>query len=164
MNEVQLCPQLAFLLTCECNGSACEVESDPAYSIQNMISRRSKQRDIILHILKSTTSHPTAEWIYNEARKELPNISLGTVYRNLKLLKDNGDILQLEIAPSFCRYDGNPQNHYHFRCEQCQRVFDVDIPIYHDIDNTAAEKTQFEISHHILEFRGLCHQCRSGTQ
>ena len=124
-----------------------------------MINRQSKQRDLVIRILRSTRSHPTAEWIYDEARKEMPSISLGTVYRNLSLLKDNGEILQLDIGPSLCRYDGNATNHYHFRCEQCQRVFDVDMPVMSAIDEEAASKTGFKVSHHIMEFRGICHEC-----
>lgn len=129
------------------------------HGYQNMNNRRSKQRETILRILRATTSHPTAEWIYDQTRKEIPSISLGTVYRNLKLLKDSGGILQLDINPSLSRYDGNPNNHYHFRCEGCDRVFDVDMPMISNIDEEVTHSTGFHVSHHILEFRGLCQEC-----
>ena len=62
------------------------------------MSRKSRQRDIILRVVKNTKSHPNADWVYDQVRKEIPNISLGTVYRNLKSLAEAGEILQLEIA------------------------------------------------------------------
>ncbi|MDY6836078.1 MAG: transcriptional repressor [Chloroflexota bacterium] len=134
------------------------------HGCHNMNHRRSKQRETILRILRSTKSHPTAEWIYDQTRMEMPSISLGTVYRNLKLLKDSGEILQLDITPSFSRYDGNPENHYHFRCEACDRVYDVDMPIISNIDDEVTQSTGFRVSHHILEFRGICQDCAQAKQ
>ena len=126
------------------------------------MSRRTKQRESILRVVKSTTSHPTADWIYDEVRKEIPIISLGTVYRNLKLLRESGEILELDFNGAFSRYDGKPYNHYHFRCEKCGRVFDVDEPVNRELDERIAQKTRFKISYHRLEFRGLCQECQNG--
>ena len=123
------------------------------------MKRRSKQRDVILRILRSTKSHPTAEWIYDEARKEIPSISLGTVYRNLKMLGADGEILQLDHCSTFTRYDGNALSHYHFRCDHCHRVFDVDLPLNPDLDVAAARQTGFRVASHFLEFKGLCKEC-----
>ena len=122
--------------------------------------KRTKQKEAILRVLRSTTSHPTADWVYDEVRKEIPNISLGTVYRNLKLLRQRGEISEIDLSSTFSRFDGNPDNHYHFRCEKCGRVFDVDEPINKELDERIAQKTGFKISHHRLEFRGLCKECR----
>ncbi len=122
--------------------------------------RKSKQRDAILRILMSTKSHPTAEWIYEEVKKEIPGISLGTVYRNLREMKKHGDILELEMAGGFGRFDGNSENHYHFRCEFCGRVFDVDEAVDGGIDKRVENKTGFKVSHHRLEFRGVCCDCQ----
>lgn len=126
--------------------------------------RESKQREAILRFVKGTSSHPTANHVYEEMRKEIPNISLGTVYRNLKLLKREGKISELDIADSKSRFDSNPHNHYHFRCERCGRVFDVDEPVNKKIDKRIAQKTGFKVSHHILEFRGLCKDCQSSNE
>lgn len=123
-------------------------------------SRKSKQKDSILRVVKETNSHPTAEWIYEEVRREIPNISLGTVYRNLKLLKQEGEISELCLAGTLSRFDGNVQNHYHFRCEQCERIFDMDEPVNEEIDKRIIQKTGFKVSHHVLEFRGLCKDCQ----
>lgn len=121
--------------------------------------RKSKQRDAIVRVLMSTKSHPTAEWIYEEVRKEMPNLSLGTVYRNLRMMKEKGEILELEQTGTFRRFDGNSANHYHFRCEKCSRVFDIDEPLVAGIDERVEKSTGFKVSHHRLEFRGLCRDC-----
>jgi Fur family peroxide stress response transcriptional regulator len=123
--------------------------------------RKSKQRDAILKVLMSTTSHPTAEWLYEEVRKEIPNISLGTVYRNLRLMKRQGEILELEQAGAHGRFDGNSANHYHFRCDECGMVFDIDEPLVVGIDERVERNTGFKVSHHRLEFRGLCRSCQT---
>ena len=122
--------------------------------------KRTRQKEAILRVIRSTTSHPTADWVYDEVRKEIPNISLGTVYRNLKLLRQSGEISEVDFGSTFSRFDGNPDNHYHFRCEKCGRVFDVDEPINKELDERIAQKTGFKISHHRLEFRGLCQECQ----
>ncbi|NWF78149.1 MAG: transcriptional repressor, partial [Chloroflexi bacterium] len=75
--------------------------------------RKTKQREAILRVLRNTTCHPTADWIYEEGRKDIPNISLGTVYRNLKLLREAGKILEIDLGGNFSRFDGNQDNHYH---------------------------------------------------
>jgi Fur family peroxide stress response transcriptional regulator len=124
--------------------------------------RKSKQREAIIRAVRGTNSHPTADWIYEEVRKEIPDISLGTVYRNLKLLRESGEILEIDLASTLSRFNGKPDNHYHFRCERCGRVFDVDEPVDEEINDRVAQKTGFRISHHRLEFRGLCKECQEG--
>ncbi len=124
------------------------------------MSRGSKQKDVILHTLMSTTSHPEADWVYEQVKKEIPHISLGTVYRDLKKLADEGKIQQLDIAGGTCRFDANARNHYHFRCERCGRVFDIDIPEEKGLNVKVAEKTGLKVNSHRLEFRGLCFDCQ----
>jgi Fur family peroxide stress response transcriptional regulator len=124
------------------------------------VNRRSKQREAIVRVLRGTKSHPTADWVYEQVRNEIPNISLGTVYRNLKMMKERGEVLELGSAGGLGRFDGNPQNHYHFRCDRCGRVYDIDEPIDRTIDERVAARTGFEVFHHRLEFRGLCIECQ----
>ncbi len=124
------------------------------------MARKSKQKQAVLRVLNDTTSHPTAKWIYEEVRKEIPDISLGTVYRNLKLLKREGRILELDFT-TLSRFNGNIHNHYHFRCERCGGIFDVDEPVDRVMDDRVAQKTGFKVTHHRLEFRGLCKDCQS---
>src|SRR4030042_116347 len=124
-----------------------------------MMLRRTKQRDAILMVLRDTSSHPTADWIYSEVRKDIPNISLGTVYRNLRLLRECGEISELDLCGTLARFDARRDNHYHFRCEKCGLVFDVDLPVDAEIDSGAEQKTGFAVSYHRLEFRGICESC-----
>ena len=125
------------------------------------MTRTSKQRTTILMVLKSTNRHPTADWIYEQARKKIHNISLGTVYRNLKLLKEEGIILELDFASStVSRFDGNTKDHQHFRCEQCGQVCDVDEPLQKRIDKKVAKQIGGQVFNHLLEFRGLCKDCQ----
>ena len=124
------------------------------------MARKSKQKQAILRVLNGTTSHPTAKWIYEEVRKEIPDISLGTVYRNLKLLQFEGKILEMDFT-NIGRFDSNIRNHYHFRCERCGGIFDVDMPVDKVMDDRVAQKTGFKVTNHRLEFRGLCRDCQS---
>ena len=114
----------------------------------------------ILKILRNTRSHPTADQIYDEVRKDIPNISKGTVYRNLQVLQEDGAISALNINGTQARYEGKLESHYHFRCEKCGRVFDLDEPINKELDERVSKKTGFVVSHHQTEFRGLCKDCQ----
>ncbi len=123
------------------------------------MDKKTRQKDAILKALKSTDSHPTADWIYTEVRKDIPNISLGTVYRNLKLLKGKGEILELDMCGNLSRFDAHTGDHYHFRCDNCRRVFDLDTPVNPEINKQVAIDTGYKITNHRLEFRGLCKEC-----
>ena len=125
------------------------------------MSRGSKQKNLILQILIDTTSHPEADWVYEQVKKEIPNISLGTVYRDLKKLAEEGKIQQLDIAGGTCRFDASTYNHYHFRCERCGRVLDVDIPEEFGLNTMVEQKTGLKVNSHRLEFRGLCLDCQN---
>ena len=92
-------------------------------------TRNTRQRGVILDILQESCSHPTAEIIYREARRVLPNISLGTVYRNLNFLRDQGNVR--EIRPSeggSSRFDGADTPHAHFHCVHCSALLDIPLP------------------------------------
>ncbi|HHY18676.1 MAG TPA: transcriptional repressor [Firmicutes bacterium] len=125
--------------------------------------RMTEQRALILKILRSTKSHPTADWIYQEARKEMPNISLGTVYRNLRVLAEAGAIMELDYGSGYSRYDGNPENHYHFQCQACGKMYDVDIELVHQLDELVEESLGAIIHEHRLEFYGICKDCQENN-
>ena len=125
-----------------------------------MIRRDTKQREAILNVLRSADSHTTADWIYDEARKAIPNISKGTVYRNLKILREKGEISELNLSGTASRFEGRQENHYHFRCDTCGRVFDMEEPVNNELDERVAKRTGFKVSYHELEFRGLCKDCQ----
>jgi Fe2+ or Zn2+ uptake regulation protein len=125
------------------------------------MERKTRQKKTILEVLRSTKTHPTADWIYDEARKTIPNISKGTVYRNLKNLTQAGIIAELKIDGNASRYDGTSINHYHFKCEKCSGVFDLDIPVATELDEKVSLKTGFMVRGHNVEFFGLCPSCRN---
>lgn len=128
-----------------------------------MIKRDSRQRRAILSVLCHSDSHPTADSIYDEVREMIPNISKGTVYRNLSVLKDAGEITELNLGGTTSRYEEKKENHYHFRCEKCGRVFDLDEPVNRALDAKIAGQTGFEVYYHQLEFLGVCKDCRAKT-
>ncbi len=125
-------------------------------------TRMTKQRKTILKVLKNTNSHPTADTIYEEVKKEIPNISLGTVYRNLNLLADKGKITVINYANDQSHYDGNTKNHYHFRCNDCGNVFDLELDLLDkSVNNKVENDTDFIVETHRLEFYGLCPSCQN---
>ncbi|PKM81627.1 MAG: transcriptional repressor [Firmicutes bacterium HGW-Firmicutes-14] len=122
-----------------------------------------KQKKIILDILQNTKCHPSADWIYEQAKKLVPDISLGTVYRNLNVLRDSGEILELNYGSTYSRYDGDAENHYHFLCEKCNQLFNVAIPVYQGLDKMVQDTTGFDVNYHRMEFYGICDSCK-GTK
>ena len=119
-----------------------------------------EQRQVILEELKKACSHPTADEVFLLVRQRLPRISLGTVYRNLELLSENGVIQKLEWSGRQKRYDGNFENHYHIRCVQCGLVEDVEIQPLAVIEDTFRALTNYEILAHQLEILGHCPHCK----
>lgn len=127
-------------------------------------SRMTKQKKVILEVVQNTKTHPTADWIYEQARKTLPDISLGTVYRNLHMLTELGIISELNYGSSHTRYDGNPENHYHFVCEKCGKVIDVEMPVQYHLEEQVARNMGVKVKKHRLEFYGECEECKNGSQ
>ena len=119
-----------------------------------------KQRQVILEELKKTTSHPTADEVFLMVRQRLPKISLGTVYRNLELLSENGVIQKLDWSGRQRRYDGTFENHYHIRCLNCGRIDDVLIKPFSVVEETFRAHTDYEIKGYRLEVLGLCADCK----
>jgi Fe2+ or Zn2+ uptake regulation protein len=121
--------------------------------------KRSRQRERILSLLHSTKSHPTAAWIYESLKPEMPDLSLGTVYRNLKILEIQGKLQVLHSGSGFDRFDGDIRPHYHLLCTRCGAVEDVDLPVQHELEEKAKALLGHRISGHRLDFFGLCTNC-----
>ncbi len=121
--------------------------------------RMTKQRKKILEVLKSTDCHPTADWIYEQVKEEIPDISLGTIYRNLNVLQEMGKIMELNYGSDYSRFDGNPTNHYHFTCLECGKVMDVDMEVVAEMNEEVAEVVNGEVAYHRTEFFGYCEEC-----
>lgn len=121
--------------------------------------RYSKQRELILETLKGLHSHPTAEELYELVRAKKPEISLGTVYRNLNQLAENSIIMRISGAGTSDRFDYNEISHYHFRCVECGSVRDIN-PLYTAEIADLAEKLGAQ---NILA-EGVCECCRKKVQ
>ncbi len=123
-------------------------------------TRLTRQRKIILEELNKLNSHPTANEIYEIVRQYIPNISLGTVYRNLELLSSNGAITKLTMGGSQMRFDGNIDNHYHVKCNVCGKMEDIHIDAANEINSIIGYIKDYLIYQHRLEFYGICSECR----
>ena len=119
----------------------------------------SRQREVILEYLKSVSNHPTADIIYNEIRKENPNISLGTVYRNLDKLSQKGDIVRLKFTDNKDRFDGNSLHHYHGLCTKCGNVEDIFVDYFLDIDEEIEKNSKLKVLSHDVLFNIICSKC-----
>ena len=123
-------------------------------------TRNTRQRGVILDILKASCEHPTAETIYREARKVLPNISLGTVYRNLNFLRDQRAVR--EIRPSdggSARFDGMDTPHAHFHCVHCSALLDIPLPPALESIRFEEEEKISAVSLFDLHVIGSCSGC-----
>jgi Fe2+ or Zn2+ uptake regulation protein len=127
--------------------------------MQNRI-RMTRQRKAILKVLKETDSHPTADQVYMMVRNQIPNVSLGTVYRNLEILCEEGVIQKLEMGRSQMRFDGRMDSHHHIRCVKCGCIGDIIIEPINLNDTMLASRTNFEITGYQLDFSGICPECK----
>jgi len=124
------------------------------------MQKHSKQRDALIELLKNTKEHPSADALYTQLRKEFPNVSLATVYRNLKLLLEMHEIIKIDVGDEMDHYDACTENHYHFFCECCHSILDVAHPPFPEIDSKVSEQENLQIKGHSLVFFGLCPKCQ----
>ena len=117
--------------------------------------RKSKQKDLILEIINNSYNHPTAYMIYEKARDVIPNISLGTVYRNLNNLVLEFKIKRIKMSDNMDRYDRISDFHAHFVCIDCNQIYDLEFKDEKFKDNLNGNKVlDYEIS-----FKGICKEC-----
>jgi Fur family peroxide stress response transcriptional regulator len=131
--------------------------------------RNTKQRTAILELLRSTKSHPKAAWLHERLKPEYPDISLGTVYRNLAVLAEQGLVIAFPTGDGTDRFDADTGEHYHVLCERCGRLDDVPyrpeparapddrVPLIRDED--AGDATGYRVTGHRLFFFGICPDC-----
>lgn len=121
--------------------------------------RMTGQRRAILEALTGDLTHPSADAVYQKVKARLPHISLGTVYRNLKLLSQTGHVREIEIADGPNRYDYRTDHHYHFMCSACGDVYDVELPFQQGL-HRQLEKRGFSVLRHDIQFHGRCPRCQ----
>jgi Fur family peroxide stress response transcriptional regulator len=119
----------------------------------------SRQREEIRRFLSGRTDHPTAEMIYEGLKPEMSSLSLGTVYRNLSLLAENGEIQRISNVDGSDRFDPNPKPHYHFHCEKCGRVEDIPMTSMESLNHLAQAHLGGRVYSHDLMFHGICADC-----
>ena len=125
-------------------------------------TKQFRKRNAILACLRGTDIHPSADWVHSQIRTEFPDISLGTVYRNLALFKQQGTIASLGTVNGVERFDGNTDPHVHFICTRCDSVTDLpQMEIPGALCSQAAAQTggQVDVCH--LSFTGVCNRCCS---
>ena len=119
----------------------------------------SKQRAQVLETLQENVVHPTAEYLYDILKKKNPKISLATLYRNLNQLAKAGMIKKIEGLENSAHFDHNTHRHYHFICDKCKKVYDIDAEVAPDIISKTEKETGFCITGHDIVFHGVCREC-----
>ena len=124
------------------------------------VRKHSKKRDAILACLRGTDTHPSAEWVYGRLKPQIPDLSLATVYRNLNLFKESGEIISLGTVNGLERFDGRTDPHVHFACICCGAVTDLpEIPVPQELIQVAEGQTGGTIAECRLTFYGHCAAC-----
>lgn len=119
----------------------------------------SKQREAIKSYLRGNLTHPTADEVYTSIRKEFPNISLGTVYRNLNQLAELGEIKKLTFTNGPDHFDYEMKPHYHFICRNCGRIYDITADLTAAVNEAAHGLAPGRIETHELVYYGTCRAC-----
>jgi Fur family peroxide stress response transcriptional regulator len=122
--------------------------------------RMTPQRHAILNFLFSSMSHPTADEIYKALENNFPNMSVATVYNNLRLFKDAGLVRELTYGDASSRFDANMTEHYHVICKKCGKITDFDYPSLIDAEQEASKNTGYRVESHRMEFYGVCPGCQ----
>ncbi len=121
--------------------------------------KHSRKRAAILECIRQTKCHPTAEWVYQQLKLQIPDLSLGTVYRNIAMFKEEGTIQSIGVVRGLERYDYNVAPHTHFVCTSCGQVLDLEgVTLPEDVLAQAA--LNGEITGYQLQFTGICHNCK----
>ncbi|MCH5274856.1 MAG: transcriptional repressor [Lachnospiraceae bacterium] len=128
-----------------------------------MATKYSRQREEIKAYLCSRTDHPTADNVYTAIRKKLPNISLGTVYRNLTLLAEQGEIVRLHLGDGIDHFDHDTSLHYHFVCKQCGSITDFPLAYGNFPSDISDADFTGKIEGHVTYFYGTCAHCLQNT-
>ena len=127
-----------------------------------MALKYSRQREVIKEFLMTRKEHPTADVVYMNVKMQYPNISLGTVYRNLTLLSDIGEIAKLRVGDGVDHFDADTSPHNHFICNECGAVLDLEMGNIDQIEEIAGKNFDGKIDGHVTYFFGTCGKCLQG--
>jgi len=124
------------------------------------VRRLTRQRKAVLEVVREAKNHPDAAWIYQEVRKRIPRISLGTVYRNLEALVEEGHLIPITRAGEATRYDANTHPHLHLVCEGCGALVDLEVGLPDLLTPLRLAHPDLEVRSVEVTYRGLCPECR----
>lgn len=125
-----------------------------------MVRRHTIQKEIILKTVRDLNSHVTADDVYSAVIRDYPNIGKGTVYRNLNLLAEEGEIRRVEISDGPDRFDFTLEDHYHVVCVKCKNVSDVDMDALPDLTDCIKDTHGMEFLNYDILFKGICKDCQ----
>ncbi len=127
--------------------------------------RYSKKREALLHELQETHCHPSAEWLFQRLKPTYPDLSLGTVYRNLAFFQEQGEIRSVGVVNGQERFDADTSNHCHFYCENCGAIEDLHgVALEEAFEEKIARDYDISISRHELNLHGICGVCQHGGE
>ena len=126
--------------------------------------RSSSQRSLVHQIVVAAPDHPTAQAVFERARKRMPAISLGTVYRNLQLLVEQDLLLERKVGSRPARYEANRFRHYHICCSRCGALEDLSVPYQELLDRRVQKLVRYKLQEHRMEFYGICPQCQAADR
>lgn len=126
--------------------------------------RMTPQRHAILEYLFESMTHPTADEIYKALEGRFPNMSVATVYNNLRVFKEAGIVKELTYGDSSSRFDCVTSDHYHVICEECGKIVDFHYPGLDEVETLAEHVTGFKVSSHRMEIYGICPDCQKKSQ
>ena len=122
--------------------------------------RLTRQRQVVLEELSSVDTHPRADQIYQMVRRRIPNVSFGTIYRNLKTLEELGLIAEIQYGTRSSRFDANVASHHHFVCRKCEKIIDVDAIPAPDFESSGLRQMGYQVQEYQLQLVGLCPSCK----
>ncbi len=122
--------------------------------------RITPQRHAVLEYLIKSMKHPTADEIYKALEGKFPNMSVATVYNNLRVFREIGLVRELSYGDASSRFDFKTSDHYHIICNSCGKIVDFHYPKLDEVESLAEQVTGFNVSHHRLEVYGECDDCK----
>ena len=125
-----------------------------------MKRRKSAQRDRVYQLIASSSLHPTAQWLLAQMKREFPAINESNLYRNIHILIEEGKIIARDIGDGVEHYDANTTAHYHFICERCGMISDIEIAIDTHVEQEMQKHIPHTIGSHTINFYGICEDCQ----
>ncbi|WP_301107671.1 peroxide-responsive transcriptional repressor PerR [Sporosarcina sp.] len=140
------------------------VLKDALVTLKESGVRITPQRHAILEYLITSQTHPTADEIYKALESDFPNMSVATVYNNLRVFQNSGLVKELTYGDASSRFDFVTHDHYHIICDDCGKIVDFHHPGLEEVERLAAHVTGFKVNSHRLEVYGTCPECAEAQQ